>query len=154
MHACECGMFCTPEAKMGRDKDKDTLRIRHSCQVYKKEIYGFGEHICHNCHQTGTRCKTTVCAYIVCSRSKKFCEHLHAQEDATKTSATEAPAVQACVLSPGMMFFVVHTIQQRNSQSIKDIYMCICICVHIYHTHTLTCIYTYMYIYIYIYTHI
>jgi len=51
-HACilpECGMFCTPKAKRGREKDKDTLRIRHSCQVYKKEIYGFGEHICRNC---------------------------------------------------------------------------------------------------------
>jgi len=40
-HACilpECGMFCTPKAKRGREKDKDsdTLRIRHSCQVYKK----------------------------------------------------------------------------------------------------------------------
>jgi len=101
-HACiqpECGMFCTPGVRKGR-KDKDNLCICYSCQVYKKETYSLDKHICRNCHQTGKQCWTTVCAYIICPRSQKFCEHLHAQGDATKISATEASAVQASVLSP------------------------------------------------------
>jgi len=101
-HACilpECGMFCTPELVV-RARKKDTIRIRHGCRVAQKTIYGFSEHMCRNCHQTPTQCKAAVCTYIACTRSQKFCEHLHAQEGRTKTSATEASAVQASVVLP------------------------------------------------------
>jgi len=97
------------------------------------------------------------CAYIVCSRSQKICEHLHAHEDATKTSATEASAVQASVLFPGLIFFVC-TPSSSGTLNRTDIFMCICICVHVYHTHTPTyiyiCIYIYIHTYIYIYIYI
>jgi len=94
----ECGMFCTPEVVPARTKT--TIRFRHLCRVAQKPIYGFSEHMCRNCHRTATQCKVAVCTYIACSRSKKFCEHLHAQEGAMKTSATEASAVQASVVLP------------------------------------------------------
>jgi len=95
-HACilpECEMFCTPGLLVRAGK-KDAPRIRHGCRVAQKTISGFSEHMCRN-HQTATRCKAAECTYIACSRSQKFCEHLHAQEGAMKTSATEASAVQA-----------------------------------------------------------
>ena len=92
-------MFCTPTLSVSAGK-KDTLIHRHKCRVALKTIYGFSEHMCRNCHQTATQCKAAVCTYIACTRSQKFCEHLHAQEGATKTSATEASAVQASVVLP------------------------------------------------------
>jgi len=101
-HACilpECGMFCTPTLRVRAGK-KDTLTHRHGCRVTLKDIYGCSEHMCRNCHQIATQCKAAVCTYIACSRSQKFCEHLHAQEGAMKTSATEASAVQASVVLP------------------------------------------------------
>jgi len=101
-HACilpECGIFCAPELVV-RARKKDTIRFRHGCQVAQKTRYGFSEHMCRNCHQTATQCKAAVCTYIACSRLQKFCEHLHAQEGAMKTFATEASAVQASVVLP------------------------------------------------------
>jgi len=100
-HVCilpECGMFCTPE--LVRARTKDTICFRHGCRVAQKTIYGFSEHMRRNCHQTATQCKEAVCTYIACTRSQKFCEHLHAQEGATKSSGTEASAVQASVVLP------------------------------------------------------
>jgi len=104
-HVCilpECGMFCTPKFKVGNGprQEKDTVRLRHGCQVTKTCVSGFGEHMCRSWHQTGTQCKTAICTYTACSRSQTFCEHLHTQEDAMKISATEASAVQASVLFP------------------------------------------------------
>jgi len=100
-HACilpECGMFCTPEVVPARTKT--TIRFRHSCRVAPKQIYGFSEHMCRNCHRTATQCKAAVCTCIACTQSQKFCEHLHTQEGVMKTSATEASAVQASVVLP------------------------------------------------------
>ena len=101
-HACilpECGMFCTPTIIV-RAGTKDTLCFRHGCQVAQKTIYGCSKHMCRNCHQTATQCKAAVCTYIACSRSQKFCEHLHGQRGAMKTSATEASALEASVVLP------------------------------------------------------
>jgi len=101
-HACilpECGMFCTP-IDYKRAGQKDIPRIRHGCRVANKTINGLNEHMCRNCHQTATQCKAAVCTYIASSQSQEFCEYLHAQEDAMKTSATEASAVQASVILP------------------------------------------------------
>jgi len=101
-HACilpECGMFCTP-TNIVRAGKKDTLRVCHGCRVAQKTIDGFSEHMCRNCHQTATQCKAAVCTHIACSRSQEFGEHLHTQEGAMKTSATEASAVQASVVLP------------------------------------------------------
>ena len=101
-HACilpECGVFCTSEliVRAGR---KDTILFRHRCRVAKKTIWGLNEHTYRNCHQTATRCQAAVCTYIACSRSHKFCEHLHAHEGAMRTSALEALAVQVSVVLP------------------------------------------------------
>jgi len=101
-HACivpECGMFCTPTIIV-RAGNSDTLCFRHGCQVAQKTIYGCRKHMCRNCHQTAAQCKAAVCTYVACSRSQIFCEHLHAQESAMKTSATEASALQASVVLP------------------------------------------------------
>jgi len=104
-HVCilpECGMFCSPKFKAGNGlrQEKDTVCLRHGCQVTKTCVSGFGEHMCRSCHQTGTQCKTAICTYTACSRPQTFCEYLYAQEDAMKTSATEAVAVQVSVLFP------------------------------------------------------
>jgi len=101
-HACilpECGMFCTPTIIVWAGYS-DTMCFRYVCQVAQKTIYGCNKHMCRNCHETATQCKAAVCTYIACSRSQKFCEHLHAQEGAMKTSATDASALQASVVLP------------------------------------------------------
>jgi len=36
-----------------------------------------------------SQCMTQVCNHTACSRSQKNCEHLHAREDAMKTSTTK-----------------------------------------------------------------
>ena len=84
----ECGMFCTPQVVPSRTKT--TIRFRHLCRVAQKQMYGLSEHLCRKCHRTAAQCTAAVCTYIACSRPQKFCEHLHAQEGAMKTSATEA----------------------------------------------------------------
>jgi len=127
-HACilpECGMFCTPTYIVRAGK-KGTLRIRHGCRVAQKTIYGFSEHMCRNCHQTATQCKAAVCTYIACSRSQKFCEHLHAQEGAMKTSATEASAVQKLLSScPDVCFRAPHPAAELSIEQIcyRQIYI-------------------------------
>ena len=91
-HACilpECGMFCTPESR----PSGTSSRFRHLCRVAQKQICGLRKHMCRKCHRTAAQCGAAVCTYIACSRPRKFCEHLHAQEDAMKTSATEASAL-------------------------------------------------------------
>jgi len=89
-HACilpECGMFCTPEFRPSRtSRTKTDIEFRHLCRVAQKQIYGLKNHMCRKCHRTAARCKAAVCTYIACSRPQKFCEHLHAQEGAMKTS--------------------------------------------------------------------
>ena len=120
-------MFCTPKFKVGNGprQEKDTVRLRHGCQVTKTCVNGFGEHMCRSCHQTGTQRKTPICTYTACSRPHTFCKHLHAQEDAMKTSATEAAAVQVSVLFPwGIkpIFFVRVSV-------CTCVGVCVCVCV-------------------------
>jgi len=50
--------------------------------------------MCRKCHRTAAQCGAAVCTYIACSRPQKFCEHLHARQDAMKTSSPEASALQ------------------------------------------------------------
>ena len=97
----ECGMFCTPELRPLRtSRTKPEIVFRHLCLVTQKEICSITMHMCRKCHRTAAQCKAAVCTYIACSRPQKFCEHLHAQEGAMKTSATEAFALQAAGSSP------------------------------------------------------
>jgi len=83
----ECGVICTPKPRI-RAGVKDTVRIRHTCQVAKKVRSGLSKHMCRNCHQKATQFMTVVCTYTACSRSQTFCEQLHAQEGAMKSFAT------------------------------------------------------------------
>ena len=97
-HACvlpECGLFCTPECRPSeKSSTKTIICFHHSCRVAQKQIYGRKKHMCRKCHRTATQCTAAVCTYIACSRPQKFCKHLHVQEDAMKTSATEVSALQ------------------------------------------------------------
>jgi len=97
-HACilpECGMFCSPECRPSRTSSTKTgICFRHLCLVAQKTIYGLRKHMCRKCRHTAAQCRAAVCTYIACSRPQKFCEYLHAQEDAMKTCATEASALQ------------------------------------------------------------
>jgi len=103
-HACilpECGMFCTSELRLLRtSRTKPEIVFRHLCRGAQKQICSITKHMCRRCHRTAAHCKVAVCTYIACSRLQKFCEHLHAQAGATKTSATEASALQTAGSSP------------------------------------------------------
>jgi hypothetical protein len=103
-HACilpECGLFCTPEFRPSRtSRTKTDICFRHLCRVDQKQIYGLRKHMCRKCHRMAAQCRAAVCTHIACSRPHKFCEHLHAQEDTMKTSATEASALQTAGSSP------------------------------------------------------
>jgi len=86
-------------------RTKTIIRFRHLCSVAQKQKYGLSEHMCHKCHRTAAQCKAAVCTYIACSRPHRFCEYLHAQEGAMKTSATEVSAVQASRLAKLFAFW-------------------------------------------------
>jgi len=78
-HMCispHCNGFCTPTEACETEQG---VRMYHTCaDLYRsKQVIGLKYHMCRKCHQNGKVCKTIVCCFLRCSRSKDLCKHLH-----------------------------------------------------------------------------
>jgi len=79
-HICKsswCGNRCTPSSEASGQ-----VRLTHTCQCVdpgrsRPRCSGLGNHICRQCHQSSSVCRTKDCSYRACATPNTWCRHLH-----------------------------------------------------------------------------